>query len=100
MELQNIEIENSKQFDYEITANYEHFFIRCFVDVEIDHVADDQTNEEIEVQGIRTSMVVDNVDFSLLKVYNNEEQKISISPEEMSEAVNDIENAIINLIQE
>ena len=100
MELQSIEIENNQEFDFEVKAIYEHFSIKCFVDAGTHQEEHQQTFEEIETEGLRTHLVVDNVDFTLLEVFNNEGQKISIWNAEMAEAQNDIENAIINLIKE
>ena len=100
MELQSVEIKNNQEFDFEVKAIYEHFYIKCFVDAEIHQKEHQQTFEEIETEGLRTHSVVDNIDFTLLEIFNNEGQKIRIWNAEMAEAQNDIENAIINLIEE
>lgn len=99
MKLQNVEIENSKDaFDYEITANFENFFVKCFIDVESHEEEHQQTTEEIEMNGVETYDVIDNVEFWLFEAFDNDEKKISISEEDEKEIKYQIENLINQFI--
>lgn len=100
MELQHIEIEHDTDFDYSVNAQFEHFRVFCYVDAETSTEDEDQTLEEIEVQGKRHKTVVDSISFWLVQYFDGNDVKISLSASEEREVKHIIENEVTNLIQE
>jgi len=100
MELQHIEINEDKDFDYSVNAQFEDFRVVCYVDAETSTEDEDQTIEEIEAQGKRFRTVVDSVSFLLVQYFELNDVKISLSTLDEKEVKHIIENEVTNLIQE
>ena len=101
MELLHLELEKlDKGYDYKVECAFklygEDFRAECFIDVETFEEDEDQSNEEIEVQGKRTKEVIEDITFCNLQTFDESNIKINLSIDIEDSLKYEMKNEILN----